>query len=105
MAVIGRRLSALAETAYYSAMNLILPADQRKWLEAQVAAGRFATVEAAAEAAIAAAMIDHARLEADDLDWAAPCLEKGRDDASRGDVLTHEELRARMAARLQALKR
>jgi antitoxin ParD1/3/4 len=82
-------------------MNLILRADQRKWLEAQVAAGRFATVEAA----IAAAMADHERLEADDLDWAAPYVEQGRDDAARGDVLTHEEHKARMAVRLNALKR
>jgi antitoxin ParD1/3/4 len=85
-------------------MNLILRSDQRKWLEAQVAAGRFASVEAAAEAAIAAAMADHGRIEADDLDWAAPYVEKGREDASRGDAITHEEHNARMAARLQALK-
>jgi Arc/MetJ-type ribon-helix-helix transcriptional regulator len=86
-------------------MNLNLPTDQQKWLEAQVASGRFATIEAAAEAAIVAAMIDNARIEADDFDWAKPYVDKGRDDALRGDVLTHAEHKARMAARLEALRR
>ncbi|MGO9173472.1 MAG: hypothetical protein ACLP7P_16125 [Rhodomicrobium sp.] len=86
-------------------MNLTLSTDQQKWLEAQVAAGRFATIEAAAEAAIAAAMIDNVWIEADDLDWAKPYVDKGRDDAARGDVLTHAEHKARMAARLEALRR
>ena len=86
-------------------MNLNLTSDQKKWLEAQVAAGRFTTVEAAAEAAIAAAMIDDGRIEADDLGWAKPYVDKGREEASRGEVLSHAEHKARMAARLDALRR
>ncbi len=86
-------------------MNLILPAEQQKWLEAQVAAGRFPSVQAAAEAAIAAAMTDETLLDAGDLGWAKPYIDQGREDAARGRVLTLEGHRARMAARLEALKR
>jgi antitoxin ParD1/3/4 len=86
-------------------MNLTLPPEQQKWLEAQVAAGTFASVEAAAEAAIAAVMAGHAEIEADDLEWAAPYVDAARIDVARGDVLTLDEHKARMAARIDALKR
>ncbi len=98
-------LANRAQTPYNSAMNLILPAEQQKWLEAQVAAGRFASVEAAAQAAIAAAIADEIVNDTGDLSWAKPYADQGREDAALGRVLTLEEHRARMAARLEALRR
>jgi antitoxin ParD1/3/4 len=86
-------------------MNLILPAEQQRWLEAQVADGHFPSIEAAAEAAIAAAMAGDTLLDAGDLSWAKPYADQGREDVACGRVLTLEEHRARMAARLEALKR
>jgi hypothetical protein len=78
--------------------------EQQQWLEAQVAAGHFPSIEAAVQAAIAAAMIDGAQIEADDLEWAKPYVDEAQADVARGDVLTHAEHKARMAARLDALK-
>ncbi|MEZ5909026.1 MAG: hypothetical protein R3D31_09540 [Hyphomicrobiaceae bacterium] len=86
-------------------MTVILSPEQQKWLEAQVAAGRFSSVEAAAEAAIGAVMAGHAEIEADDLEWAAPYVAAARADVAHGDVLTRDEHKARMAARLGGLKR
>jgi antitoxin ParD1/3/4 len=86
-------------------MDLNLPPEQQKWLETQVAAGAFPSVDAAAEAAIAAVMAGHAEIEADDLSWAAAYVDQARADVARGDVLTLDEHKARMEARLDALKR
>lgn len=85
-------------------MNLNLPDDQKTWLEAQVQAGTFPTIEAAAHAAIATAMADYALIDKDDLEWTKPYIDKGRAEAESGNVLTHAEHRARMAARLTALR-
>jgi antitoxin ParD1/3/4 len=68
-------------------MKIDLPTDQRKWLEAEVAAGRFTSVSEAVEMAIAGLMID----EEDDLRWAKPLIEEARAEVARGEVLTAED--------------
>lgn len=85
-------------------MLISIPPDQQEWLEALVAAGQFSSIEEAARAAIAVAMVDRAQIEADDLAWAKPYVDRAREDIARGDVLTLEEHKARMAARLNALR-
>jgi antitoxin ParD1/3/4 len=67
-------------------MKIDLPADQRKWLEAEVASGRFASIGEAVEMAIAGLMID----EEDDLAWAKPLADQARASVARGDALTDE---------------
>jgi len=84
-------------------MTITLPPEQQKWLEAQVAAGRFESLEEALRAAITTAMIDQAHIEADDLAWAKPYVDAACDDIAKGNVMTLEEHRARMRARLDAL--
>jgi antitoxin ParD1/3/4 len=77
-------------------MQISLTPEQREWLEAKVAAGQFDSVEEAAAAAIADSMAG----EVDDMAWAKPYVDEGRAAVARGDVLTVEEHRARMARRL-----
>jgi antitoxin ParD1/3/4 len=78
-------------------MEILLTSAQRAWLEAKVAAGEFASLEEAASAAITEGMA----AEVDDLAWTKPYVERAREDVRRGDVLTLDEHRARMAARLE----
>jgi antitoxin ParD1/3/4 len=68
-------------------MKIDLPADQKKWLESEVASGRFASIGEAVEMAIAGLMID----EEDDLVWAKPLVDQARSSVARGDVLTGDE--------------
>ena len=68
-------------------MKIDLPADQKKWLESEVASGRFASIGEAVEMAIAGLMID----EEDDLAWAKPLVEQARASVAQGDVLTGDE--------------
>ena len=86
-------------------MSITLPDDQKSWLEAQVAMGRYTSVEAAAAAAIAAAMADLVAVESDDLGWASPSLDAARTQAANGDVMTLGEYRAKLAARIATLER
>ena len=85
-------------------MTINLQDDHKNWLETQVALGHYASVEEAAAAAIAAAMADRAEIEADEFEWAAPFLDAARAEAADGKVMTLEEYRTRMAARLASLK-
>jgi antitoxin ParD1/3/4 len=84
---------------YTMTMNIALPPAQREWLEAQVAQGQFASVEDAVRQMIAERMA----LEADDLAWAKPLVDEARKAVARGEVMTLEEHRSRMAKRLKAL--
>jgi antitoxin ParD1/3/4 len=77
-------------------MEISLSPAQRAWLEAKVSSGEFASLQEAASAAITESMAT----EIDDLAWAKPYVDRAREDVRRGDVLTLDEHRARMAARL-----
>ena len=76
-------------------MTITLTPTQIRWLEAEVAAGRFASLDAAAQAIID----EHMHLEAgadseinlDDLDWVKPLLDEAREGVARGEVITLEE--------------
>ncbi len=62
-------------------MNLPLPPAQIAWLEAQVAAGRFASLEEALASAVA-------QLQAqDDIDdsWAKPLIDEALEELDRGE--------------------
>ncbi len=60
-----------------SAMNVTLPKDQQKWLEAEVAAGRFASIDEA----VAAAVADFMTLDA---------IEAGLQDMRAGRLVPHD---------------
>jgi Arc/MetJ-type ribon-helix-helix transcriptional regulator len=67
-------------------MNIKLSSEQQKWLEDQVAAGRFGSVDAALTLAVA----DLMAADIDDLDWAKPHVEQARASVARGDVISGE---------------
>jgi antitoxin ParD1/3/4 len=81
-------------------MNVTLPSEQQKWLEAEVAAGRFGSIDDALAAAVAELM----SIDADDLAWAKPYVEQARTAAARGDVIPGEEFFKRLEARLDKLR-
>lgn len=81
-------------------MNITLPPEQQKWLEAEVAAGRFQSIEDAVAAAVAELM----SIRDDDLAWARPYVEQARASVARGDVMSGEEFYKRLEAKLDALR-
>ena len=81
-------------------MNVTLPPEQQKWLEAQVAAGQFASIDEA----LATAVADLMAMQADDLAWAKPYVDQARASAARGDVLSGEEYFERLDAKIGTLR-
>jgi Arc/MetJ-type ribon-helix-helix transcriptional regulator len=83
-------------------MNIRLKPDTEEWLKAQVAEGRFESIEEAVEALVADDRAQ-ATLRDDDLLWAKPYIEEGLAALGRGEVIpaeqVHAELRAKFAAR------
>ena len=74
-------------------MTITLTPAQVRWLEAEVDAGRFGSVDAAAQAIIEEHMAD-SEIDLDDLDWVKPLLDEAREGVARGEVVTLEEFEA-----------
>jgi antitoxin ParD1/3/4 len=76
-------------------MNITLSPDQTKWLEAQVAAGRFNSLDQA----VACAVADLMAIERDDFAWAKPYVDAARQSVAEGRAVSGdvflEGLRAR----------
>ena len=81
-------------------MNITLPPNQRKWLEAEVAAGRFASLEEALAVAVSGLM----ELETDDLAWARPQVDKARASFAEGDVSASEAYLQRLDEKIAKLQ-
>jgi antitoxin ParD1/3/4 len=81
-------------------MNIKLPPEQQQWLEAQVAAGHYASVDEALAVAVADLMAIHS----DDFAWAKPYVDQARVSVARGDVLSGEEYFKRLNAKLEAMR-
>ena len=81
-------------------MDVSLPSDQKRWLEAEVAAGRFESIDDALAAAVAELM----SVDADDLAWAKPYVEQARASMARGAVISGEEFLRRLEGRLDKLR-
>jgi Arc/MetJ-type ribon-helix-helix transcriptional regulator len=73
-------------------MPLQLKPEQVQWLEQQVAAGRFESIEDAVQLAVA----DMMSSEASDLTWAKPLLEKARHSLARGEGIPADAVRAEL---------
>jgi predicted transcriptional regulator len=79
------------------AMNIRLKPDTEEWLKAQVAEGRFESIEDAVEALV----LDdraYAKLDDQDLSWAKPYIERGLADLDAGRVHPAEEVHAEIRA-------
>ena len=79
-------------------MTITLTPKQQKWLEDEVAAVRFASVEEAVQLAVAELMrpIDTA-----DLSWAKPYIDEARASLDRGEGIPAEQVFAEIDARLR----
>lgn len=86
---------------YVSQMNIRLRPEQQAWLEAQVAAGHFSSVDDA----VALAVSDLMAIGDDDLAWAKPYVDEGRAAAARGEVVSLDDAAADIDAHIAALKR
>lgn len=82
-------------------MNITLPREQQEWLEAQVRAGAYESIDEA----VASIVAEHMLLDLDDLDWAKPLVDEARASIARGEGMTLEEYRARMDKRFGKLPR
>jgi Arc/MetJ-type ribon-helix-helix transcriptional regulator len=82
-------------------MTITLPPGLQKWLEAQVAVGRFSSVDDA----IAVAVADLMAIDEDDLAWAKPDVNEARAAAARGEVVPLDDALADIDACLSTLKR
>ena len=83
-----------------AAMSITLRRDQQEWLEAQVKAGAYDTVDEA----IASILAERMQLEGDDLSWAMPLVDEGRASIERGEVLTVEEHLAHVNETLKKIR-
>jgi antitoxin ParD1/3/4 len=97
---IPQSLAPRAILPYIPNMNITLPPNQRKWLEAEVAAGRFASLEEALAVAVSGLM----ELETDDLAWARPQVDKARASFAEGDVSAGEASLQRLDDRIAKLQ-
>jgi len=73
-------------------MTIQLSPEQQRWLEAQVEAGHFSSLEQAVAVAIADLM---ATVE-DDLDWAKPLVDEAAAELDRGEGVPGDEALARI---------
>jgi Arc/MetJ-type ribon-helix-helix transcriptional regulator len=79
-------------------MTITLPREQQEWLEAQVRAGAYDSVEEA----VASIVAERMHLDIDDMSWARALVEEGRASLERGEGLTLEEYRKRLTERLDS---
>jgi antitoxin ParD1/3/4 len=85
-------------------ITITLTDDQEAWLAAQVDAGAFPSIEAAARQVIDERMAEDAvDIDDDDLAWAKPLVDEGIAQFERGEYVTQEEYEPRTTARLAAL--
>jgi Arc/MetJ-type ribon-helix-helix transcriptional regulator len=82
-------------------MNVKLPQHERKRLEEQVAAGRFASIDEA----VAIAVADLMAIAGDYFSWAKPYADEARAAAASGETLSLEEAVGDIDAHLATLKR
>jgi antitoxin ParD1/3/4 len=90
----------LAFSVKVTGMMIDLPADQQKWLEAEVAAGRFASVEEALSIAVLDLRLS---VEADD-SWMKPYVEEAWRAVDAGDVISGEEFLAELDETITSLR-
>jgi Arc/MetJ-type ribon-helix-helix transcriptional regulator len=82
-------------------MNITLPREQQEWLEAQVRAGAYSSVEDA----VATILGQHMNLDLDDMAWARSLVDEGRGCIERCETLTLDEHLSQIDETLEKLKR
>lgn len=80
-------------------MNIRLKPDTEEWLKAQVAEGRFESIEDAVEILLDERRRDQQAFDNMDLSWAQPYIDKGLADLEAGRVLPAEQVYAELRKR------
>jgi Arc/MetJ-type ribon-helix-helix transcriptional regulator len=80
-------------------MGIQIKSEHRDWLEAQVAAGHFDSVEDA----VAVAIADLKAAGDDDLSWARPLIDEARRSVEAGDFVEGDEFIAEINAQIASL--
>ena len=80
-------------------MTITLTPEQLRWLEQQVATGRFDSVDEGVQAAVAGLMA----IDADDLAWARPLVDEARASIEAGEGKSAETTRAEIDAYLKSI--
>jgi Arc/MetJ-type ribon-helix-helix transcriptional regulator len=81
-------------------MTITLTPEQQRWLEAEVAAGRIASVEDAVRLAVDLIM----PVDTTDLSWAKPYLDEAREQVDRGECVEHSDFKRELAERIKSLR-
>jgi antitoxin ParD1/3/4 len=81
-------------------MNITLSPEHKRWLETEVAAGHFESIDDA----VATAVAELISLRDDDLAWAKPYVEQARASVARGDVISGDEFFRRLARKLETFQ-
>jgi Arc/MetJ-type ribon-helix-helix transcriptional regulator len=79
-------------------MTITLTPKQQAWLEAEVAAGHFASIEEAVQIAIAELMRP---IDTRDLSWAKPYIDEARASLARGEGIPADQVFAEIDERLK----
>lgn len=79
-------------------MTITLTPEQQKWLEAEVAAGRFESVEEGVQFAVAELMT---HIDTSDLSWAKPYIDEARASLARDGGIPAEQVFAEIDERLK----
>jgi predicted transcriptional regulator len=85
-------------------MNIRLRPDTEEWLRAQVAEGRFKSIEDAVEMLVVDARLNQSILDSQDWSWAKPYIDEGLAALEAGDVIPADEVYAELRARFSRSK-
>ena len=81
-------------------MNISLPKEQLEWLEAEVAAGHFSSIDEALSLAVA----ELKSLHENDLAWAKPYVDEARSQVARDETLSGDEFFRWLDGRIERLR-
>lgn len=80
-------------------MKIDFNSDQIKWLDKQVAAGAYGSIEEAVRAAVSELML----INEDDLEWAKPLVDEAKAAIARGEGMSSADAQAETEAYLRSL--
>ena len=83
---------------FVALMTITLSHNQQRWLEAQVEAGNFASIEEAV------AIAGLKTMDAGDLSWAKPYIEQARASAAAGNAISREAFAEELGRKIDALR-
>jgi antitoxin ParD1/3/4 len=83
-------------------MTITLTREQQEWLEAEVAAGRFRSVEEGVRLAVEE--LKQAAAGSDDFAWAKPYIDEARASLASGDSASWDEVKQELADRINSLR-